>query len=296
MNRKLKILVSIGGGPEAYEGLAFAARLSHKECAETHFLTVREPDSGMRTGGMEMRVAREHVLGWGLELPGMRRLKKARDIFAELGEIRKDSAGEWEHRTLSGDPAGEYAVTYETPCGGTVHLHLRTGTDVPGLVANECDLLGASLVIVGAPGEPASGLKRLVAGQPLAYQIAARAPCPVIIARKLEASHGFLAILDDSDQSLMQFELLAEMARACDTPLTLASMAGPKVLDAACRTLPEDCATLERRMEIEPDADQIIAAGKAYSLLAIPTQEGRFRGSLAAQVAEGSSHSVMVMR
>jgi len=163
-------------------------------------------------------------------------------------------------------------------------------------VVDECERENVSIAIVGAPSEAPSGLQRLVKGQPLAYRIASRAQCPVIIARKLEASHGFLAVLDDSDNSLMQFELLAHMAEACNTPLTVASMAGPKVLDAACRSLPEECASLERSMEIDPVADTIIKAGKAYSLLAIPAQEGRFRGSLAAQVAEGSINSVMVMR
>lgn len=293
---RLKILVSIGGGPEAYTALEFAALLSRRQCADTHLLTIREPDSGLRSGGMELRVAREQMLGWGLELPGMKRLKRARDIFAELGEIEQNDPEKWEHHSITGDPTGEYVVTYQTPCGGTVNLHLRTGTDVPGLVAGECDREQVSLAIVGAPGEHPSALKRLVSERPLAYRIAARTACPVIIARTLETSHGLLAVLDDSDHSLVQFELLVSMAASCGIPLTLASMAGPGVLETARKSLGRDAESIERTFEVPPDAEAIIQAGRSYSLLAVPAQEGRFRSSLAARVVEGAANSVMVMR
>ena len=68
--KNLRILICIGGGPAAYTGLRFAARLNRESCADISLMYVRPLDSGLKSGGLEVRVARENVLGWGLELPG----------------------------------------------------------------------------------------------------------------------------------------------------------------------------------------------------------------------------------
>lgn len=296
MDSRLKILVSIGGGPEAYAALAFAALLSHRECANISLLTICEPDRGLSSGGLELRVAREHMLGWGLELPGLRRLKKARDIFAELGEIPGDSPERWEYRSISGDPAGEYVVSYQTPCGGKVSLHLQTGTDIPGIIADQCERDSASIAIVGAPGDNPSGLRRLVQGRPLAYRIAERAKCPVIVARNLEAKRGFLCILDGSDRAARSLPLISRMAATCRTPLLLASTAGVEAMDKARRTMPLNSPPIEDTFELEPNLEAIIEAGKDCSLTAMAAPEGKLRGSLVENVLENATTSVMLMK
>lgn len=300
MNTRLKILISIGGGPEAYAALAFAALLSRKQCADTLLLTVREPDRGLSSGGMELRVAREQMLGWGLELPGLRRLKKARDIFAELGEISGDSKEQWEHRNLTGDAAGEYVVTYRTACGASVSLRLRSGSDVPGIVADECEREDVSLAIVGAPGESPSGLMRLVSGQPMAYRIAQRAGCPVIIARSLEAGHGILVAVDGSEHVLERLPLLAWMSDCCDSPLRVASVAGDEAEQAARQALEpamrSGLGDIEFLPPMEADWEAVVHAGEGMSLLAVPAPQGRFKGSLAGDVAEKSHTSVIILR
>ena len=86
-DNNLRILICIGGGPEALNGLRFAAQQSRKACASIALLYVRPLDSGLKSGGMEVRVARENLLDWGLELPGRAHLNKARNILVELGEI-----------------------------------------------------------------------------------------------------------------------------------------------------------------------------------------------------------------
>lgn len=296
MQSRLKILVSIGGGPEAYSALAFAALLSRRECADISLLTIREPDRGLSSGGLELRVAREHMLGWGLELPGLRRLKKARDIFAELGEIPGDSPEQWEHRSLKGDPAGEYVVSYQTPCGGTVSLHLQTGTDLPGIVADQCDREDVSVAIVGAPGDTPSGIKRLVQGKPLAYRIAQRAQCPVIVARNLDAKNGILAVLDGSERASRSLSLLARVAASCMTHLSIATTAGAEVVDRARKALPLNTPPIHEVFETSLDAEAVVQAGKDYSLIAVPASEGKFRGSFAESVLHNAGNSVMLLK
>ena len=131
---------------------------------------------------MEVRVARENLLDWGIELPGMTHLKAARDILIELGEISAESDQEWRHRELSGDRAGEYAVEYENPCGGVISLCLRTASDITTAVVDEAKRCKADLIIVGASPEPKSGLKKLISAKPLALKIASVSDHSIIVA------------------------------------------------------------------------------------------------------------------
>jgi len=292
----MNILVSIGGGPEAYEALAFAALLSRRQCTDTSLLTVREPDSGLHSGGLELRVAREQMLGWGLELPGLKRLKKARDIFAELGEIPGQESVQLEHRAISGDPAGEYVVSYNTPCGGTVALHLRSGTDIPGVIAEQCDIEDVDIAIVGAPGENPTGFKKLVSATPMAYRIAQRLPCPIIIARRLKAEGAILAVLDGSGLAAGCLPRLAKIARACGIPLSVASTAGMEVIEKARRALPLDSPPIDETFEVENSAEAVLAAAEDYTLVALPAPVGKLRGSMVEKVMENAPISVMIIR
>lgn len=291
----MNILVSIGGGPEAYEALAFAALLSRRQCTDTSLLTVREPDSGLHSGGLELRVAREQMLGWGLELPGLKRLKKARDIFAELGEI-PGQGGEWEHRDITGDPAGEYVVSYNTPCGGIVALHLRSGTDIPGVIAEQCDIEDVDIAIVGAPGETPTGLKKLVSATPMAYRIAQRLPCPIIIARRLKTEGAILAVLDGSGLAAGCLPRLTKIARACGIPLSVASTAGMEVIEKARRALPLDSPPIHSAFEVEDSAEAVLAAAEDYTLVALPAPVGKLRGTMVEKVMENAPISVMIIR
>lgn len=300
MKSGLKLLISIGGGPEAYTALAFAAQLSRRQCGDVVFLTVREPDRTLGSGGMELRVAREQMLGWGLELPGLKRLKKARDIFAELGEISADSPGRWEHRSISGDQAGEYVVTYNTACGATLGLHLLSGTDIPGIVSDECERKDITLAIIGAPGDSPSGLKKLVSAPPMAYRIADRAGCPVIIARSLEAGHGILAVVDGSEHALECLPLLAWISDSTDAPLKVLSVAGVEAEKAARKALEQHVHSglgdIGFLPPVEARSPVVLQAAEGMSLLAVPAPDGRLKGSLAGELAEKAPTSVMILR
>ena len=188
-DQSLRILICIGGGPEAFTGLKFAARLSQQSCASIALLYVRPLDSGLKSGGMDISVARENILDWGLELPGMAHLNKARDILIELGEISQEISNDWHHHELSGDPVGEYIREYANPCGGTISLRLRTAPDVTTAVIDEADRFNADLIIVGGSPDPVEGIKKFLTPKPLALKIASHSDHSIIVARQIGRAH-----------------------------------------------------------------------------------------------------------
>ena len=77
---RFRILVSIDGSEESYQSLRYAAKMGKGVDADIVLLYVRPIDQGLRSGGLQVRVARENMLDWGLELPGIKYLKKGYDI------------------------------------------------------------------------------------------------------------------------------------------------------------------------------------------------------------------------
>jgi len=305
---RLRILICIGGGPDAYAGLKYAARLSKQDCANISLLYVRPLDSGLQSGGMEVRVARENLLDWGLELPGMTQLKAARDILVDLGEITDEKNREWRHRDISGDPAGEYVVEYENPCGATISLRLRTAKDVTSAVADEAKRFKADLVIVGASPQPMSGLKKLLSAKPLALKIASVCEQSIIVARQLEPGRGHLVCVQDTDPSRAMLPQAIRYAHACQCPISILSVApGEKDLPAAQKAVDEaatafqaaNITPLETLVEVGDPVDTIITIGFDFSLiLASESLKPWFaKGfSVSHEVARQARNSVMIVK
>ena len=80
-SKRFRILVCVDGSEESYEGLRFAADIGSSDECDIILCYVRPIDQGLRTGGLQVRVARENLLEWGLELPGVRYLKKGFEIL-----------------------------------------------------------------------------------------------------------------------------------------------------------------------------------------------------------------------
>lgn len=305
---RLRILICIGGGPEAYTGLKYAARLSKRSCANVDLLYVRPMDSGLKSGGMEVRVARENLLDWGLELPGMTQLKEARDILVELGEISPDSDHGWRHHDLSGDPAGEYVLEYENPCGGTITLHLRMAEDVTSAVIDEADRFNADLIIVGASPEPATGLKKLITPKPLALKIASVSKHSIIVARSLEPGKGHLVCVQDTDQSRAMLPETIRYAHACQCPVSILAVApteedmpsAQKAANEAALAFRNDGITPhEILVEVGDPVETIITIGYDFSLiLASESLKPWFaKGfSVSHEVARKARNSVMIVK
>ena len=128
---RFRILVCIDGSDECYQSLRYAARLGGGVDADIVLLYVRPTDQGLRSGGLQVRVARENMLKWGLELPGIQYLKKGRDMLKELGIMAGD---EWReevaHTDVNGDPLGDNKINYINEQGKMVVLKLKVATDI----------------------------------------------------------------------------------------------------------------------------------------------------------------------
>ena len=306
-DKPLRVLVCIGGGPEAYETLAFAARLSRLSCADVALLYVRPQDSGLNTGGMEPRVARENVLDWGLELPGMSHLNKARKILLELGEINSDNEDQWQHRELSGDPAGEYIREYRNACGGVISLRLRTAADVTSAVADEADRFDADLIIVGGTHEPKGGLLRLLSPKAVSLSIAAHLHRSVIVARHLDPNQGHLVCVQDTPRSRAMLPEAIRYGHACECPITILSVAQDSELDP-CRQAAEEAAQAFRDAGIEPadviveqgdPTERIVQHGRGHSLIVMAESEKPWFAksfSVAHEVAAKAESSVLIIK
>lgn len=305
---RLRILICIGGGPEAYTGLKFATRLSHYGCADIALLYVRPLDSGLKSGGMEVRVARENLLDWGLELPGMTQLRKARDILVELGEIEQSPVEDWHHRELSGDPAGEYVREYMNPCGGTISLRLRTASDVTSVVVDEAERFKADIIIVGGSPKPVEGFRKFLSPKQLALLIAAHSDRSVIVARHLEPGHGHLVCVDNSQRSRDMLPKAIMYSQACNCPTSLLSVAedegtveeAKEALEMARKLFVEHGVEPEEMLvEIGDPAEVISEIGYDYSLIVLAESEKPWFAkvfSVAHDVAARARNSVMIVK
>jgi nucleotide-binding universal stress UspA family protein len=306
--KNLRILICIGGGPAAYTGLRFAARLNRESCADISLMYVRPLDSGLKSGGMEVRVARENVLDWGLELPGLRHLKAARDILLEMGQIDEGGGDAWRYRELSGDDAGEYVRDYQNPCGGTISLRLRISPDVTTAVVDEAKRFDADVVVVGATEEPRTGLRRYLSPKPLALKIAAHVHCSAMVARDLEAEHGHLVCVRDSERCMDVLPKAARCAGACGCPVTILSVARDEAGLETARQAVECAANLFRERGVEPKAtliemgdpvDTITTLGADFSLIVMAESEKPWfaKGfSVAHEVAARAGNSVLILK
>ena len=307
-DQSLRILICIGGGPEAFTGLKFAARLSQQSCTNIALLYVRPLDSGLKSGGMNISVARENILDWGLELPGMAHLNKARDILVDLGEISKESSEEWHHRELSGDPAGEYIREYANPCGGNISLRLRTASDVTTAVIDEADRFNPNLIIVGGSPTPIEGIRKFLTPKSLALKIASHSKHSIIVARHLEPGLGHLVCVQDSERSRSMLPKAVQYAHACNCPISILSVAEKEQVQPSATKAVNEAAQYFRDNGIEPHellvetgdpAEIITELGYNFSLILMAESEKPWFAksfSVAHDVAARARNSVLIVK
>lgn len=307
-DQRLRVLICIGGGPEAFTGLKFASRLSHQSCADIALLYVRPLDSGLKSGGMEVRVARENLLEWGLELPGMQHLNKARDILIELGDIARETDNEWQHREISGDPAGEFIRKYNSPCGSSITLRLRTATDVTTAVVDEANRFNADLIIVGGSPDPVEGIRKFLSPKSMALKIASHTDHSIIVARHLEPGHGHLVCVQDTERSRSMIPKAIRYSQACKCPTSILSVIKDEEGRPEAQKAVDEAAAMFRTAGIEPHellvevgdpAEIITEIGYDFSLIVMAESEKPWFAkvfSVAHDVAARARNSVLIVK
>ena len=307
--KRFRILVYIDGSDECYQSLRYAAKLGRGVDADIILLYVRPVDQGLRSGGLQIRVARENMMDWGLELPGIQYLKKGRDILIELGDMADDWAETATHVDVEGDPLGDNKIEYVNEQGKSIVLKLKTATDIATGILDQYELGPYSMIILGA-SDRWRGLAKSLWDPAIAAKVAIHAPCSVLIARALEIGRGHLICTDGSERAMDMVRKNAHLASRCECPISLMSVAletgskeeAQKYVDEAKNMLRSmDIEVKESIVKVGNPVEKIIEAGPDYSLIVV-SDTGKsgmqrfFMGSVAFKVMEKAFNSVLIVR
>ena len=307
--KRFRILVCIDGSEESYRGLRYAARLGGGVDADICLLYVRPVDQGLRSGGLQVRVARENMLNWGLELPGIKHLEKGRDMLMRLASMEGDWDEETIHRDVQGDPLGDNATVYTNAQGKRLILKLKVASDIASGILEQWDQFKYDLIVLGASANWAPAPLSLW-DPAVAEKVALYAPCSVLVARELEEGHGHLICTDGSERAQRTVEIDANIAARCNCSISLMSVAlDQESLPEAQRNVDEARSLIESMgFEVKDSytpvgnpIDEIIEQGQHFSLIVL-SDTGKsalkrfFLGSVAVKVLEKADHSVMIVR
>lgn len=305
--KRFKVLAVIDRSEESYRGLRYAVRIGSGIDADITLLYVRSVDRGLRSGGLQMRVARENLLEWGLDLPGTKALKRGRNLLIELGLLEKGWGARTVHVDIKGDPLGDNSVEYTNEDGRRITLKLMVSPSVDRGILDECELGNYDITIVSADQDGKDGSSF---GQSVAKTIAIENRGTVIVARELEENHGHLICLNDSLIALEAAKKDAELASRCDCPVFLFAVAEDDgQIAVAERVVARAKAAIEdlgvkvegAKIAIGDPVEEIVEEGRNYSLIVFSASEKSglrrfFQSSVAYRVLEEAHNSVMIIR
>jgi len=310
-HNRFRILVCIDGSDESYRGLRYAAKIAHgHDDVDIVLCYVRPTDHGLRSGGLQMDVARGNILQWGLELPGIKYLKKGRDLLRELGDLGKDWDQAAFHSDVQGTNLGDNKIVYTAESGKQVVLKLKVADDVATGILDQWELGHYDLIIIGAP---ARWTKKGLGGffdPEVAETIAVHAPCSVLVARDLEIGSGHLMCTDGTEASIEAVKKDAWIASHCQCPISLISVAQDveseddakqAVADARKVLLDMGVSVEETFVKVGSPVEEIIEEGANFSMITMAESNKsgikRFLvGSVAMKVIQNAHNSVMIVR
>lgn len=309
LERRFNILVCVDGSEESYRGLRYAVRLGSGTDADLTLLYVRPVDQGLRTGGLDASVIRENMLNWGLEMPGMKSLKKARDMLVDLGYMAEDWDEEFKHVDVRGTSLGDNMIIYHSDEGRSITLKLMVSPSVVRGILDECELHDYDITIVDKSSDGDATGPGYISHE-TANVVAMEHSGTVIVAHGLEESHGHLVCVRDTDASIEAARRDAQIASRCACPVFLFSVAEDETEKAAAQNAIDRArAAIEdegikisgEKVAIGDPVDKIVEEGRQYSMIVLATTEQKgwrrfFTTSVAGKVLEKAHNSVMIAR
>ncbi len=309
--KRFRMMVCIDGSDECYRGLRYAAKLGSGTESDITLLYVRPVDKGLRSGGLQVSVARENIMAWGLDLPGVKYLKKGRDLLTELGFMGEDWNERLHQEGAHGDPLGNHTLEYMNEDGKKISLKLKVSPDIASAILEDWEEAKYDLIILGASERWRK--KRSIAAffdPAVAEKVAVHAPCSVIVARELEVGNGHLICIDGSDHALNMVRRDAALASRCQCPISIISVALDQAdqdkaqanVDRAKAMLDEMGIEVKETMtRVGNPVEEITEVGPDYSLVVVSDSEKSavqrfFMGSNAFQLMQKSFNSVMIVR
>ena len=306
---RFRILACIDGSEESLVTVRFAARFSVQDNCDLIVLYVRPIDSGLQSGGLQVRLARENMLEAGIELPGVTDLKKAIDILKEEGIDVSGWPKEAQRSEAWGDPAGDNKLEFRSPEGRAVVLKLKTAPDVANGILDQYELGPYNLIIMGQPSRWRGEFMAFF-GSGVVQTVTTMAPCSVLVARKSLERQGFFICTDGSSRSMQAVRRAAVLAEVTGEPITLFSVADSEAGKPAAEEAVANARALLKAMKIQVaetkvavgrPAEEIVERGSLYKVIVV-TDEGRtrlqrlIRGSTATEVVRKARTSVLDVR
>ena len=223
--KRFRILVCVNGTDPSYVGVDIAAQIAGKtEDCDIILLYVRRIDQGLNTGGLQMRAARQNMLEWGLELPGIQYLKRGFEQLLEQDFLGEEWDERVDHTDVFGDPLGDNKVEYTARSGRSVVLKLKIAPDVASGVLDQYELGPYNLIILGPPKRWRGEIRSL--REPSTVQkVAMLAPCSVMTVRAPLTDKGFLLCADGSVLTAGSLVRGAVLAHACGKPVEILAVA-----------------------------------------------------------------------
>ncbi len=310
--KRFSILVCIDGSEESYRGLRYAVRfgLDHDD-TDIALLYVRPEDQALSSGGLNLNLARENLLDWDIELPGMKSLKKARDELVNIGFLGEEWEAEAIQKKSRGNRLGDHMIEYVSKrTGQHIVLMLRVASSVLNGILDECHLHDYDLVIVSETDDEDGGAGAGRINKATAINVALEHEGTVLMAHALEEGHGHLMCVSDSEHSAGAARKDALIAMRCGCPIHLYAVAADAdKLDEANHALELARSVIEEtgyevhsaEAEAGDPVTMIVEKGKKHSLIALSetskgTLQRMLKGSVPQGVLEKAKNSVMIIR
>ena len=308
---RFRILVCVDGSDESCEGLRFAAIFGQSDDCDIVLLYVRRIDQRLRSGGLQERVARENMMEWGLELPGIRYPKRGLGMLIGDEEMSDHWSAVTTHTDTWGDPLGDNKVEYHHESDKNIVLKLKTAPDPASGILDQYELGPYNRIIMGAPSRWRGDFRSFFnAG--VAQKVAMLAPYSVMVARANGdgKGKGHLICIDGTKNSLDAMRRDAVLAHHSGYPITLFAVARQKEKITTAERVLENSTEMLAKIEIEiagtkigvgEPTEQIVRAGNDYSVIAVADSEKKwfqrfFDSSVAFGVMGAASTSVLNVR
>jgi nucleotide-binding universal stress UspA family protein len=310
LGSRFQILVCIDGSDESYSGLRYAVRMGSDNSADLTLLYVRPVDQGLRSGGLQMRVARENMLKWGVQLPGTKALKKGRDMLVEMGYMADDWKEQVVHTDVTGDPLGDNTTVYRNDEGASISLKLLVSPTVDRGILDECEVGNYDITIISMSETDEAKAHAGYISPATTFAVATQHRGTVLVARELEEDHGHFMCVDFTDKAIMGAVKDAQIASRCHCPVYLYSVASSEEeLEAAKGVVARAKTAIEAEglsiagesIEVGDPVECIVGKGRKYSLIVLADSSVKglrrfFTTSVAYEVLQKAANSVMIVR
>lgn len=307
---RFRILVCINGTDASYEGLKFAAKIAHNSPCDIILLYVRRIDQGLNSGGLQVRIARQNMLEWGLELPGIQYLRRGLDILAEEGYLTKEWRSSTSHTDIFGDPLGDNKVEYRSGKQKRIILKLKTAPTVSSGVLDQYELGPYNLIICGPPKHWRGEFKSFFEASTV-QKVAMLSPCSVLTMRSaMDPKKGFLICMDGTEHCTVSMKQAAVLAHSLGRPISVMSVGRDKTRQTAIRKRLNAARDDLKEMGIENvkliartgnPVEEVLAIANRFALVVV-ADSGKsrmkrfFKGSVAFNIMGQAPVSVLNVR